>query len=143
MSTTEQTAEVARRFFQAIYRFDISAAGALLDDDATWWLAGSSSLSGNYIGKRAIFEDFLPRFGPLYAPVESYFEIKNLFADGELACLEYLGGGETVDGNAYRSFYAYVVLVQNGKVTAIRGYTDLTRALAVLLPATVPVSLSL
>jgi ketosteroid isomerase-like protein len=62
MSTS---ADVVRRFYQAVASRDLVRAGECFTPDAVWHLPGDSAISGDHVGWPAIRDDFLAKLGPL------------------------------------------------------------------------------
>jgi len=51
-------ADLVRRGFEAFGASDLAAMDQLMPDDATWHVAGTSALSGDFEGKEAVFGFF-------------------------------------------------------------------------------------
>jgi uncharacterized protein len=49
---------LVRKGFEAFSSGDMATLDATMADDAVWHAAGSGVLSGDFVGKQAIFENF-------------------------------------------------------------------------------------
>jgi len=124
--------QVARDFFDALYRADVDTAFSLLSEDVQWWLVGNLPASGLYVGKEAIAEELLAPFGAVWQGNPQSHEVNNLVAADDQVVVELVGGGTTAHGSRYENFYCYVLRFRDGKIDRVRAYTDTAYALGLL-----------
>lgn len=135
--TDHTNAGTVRRFVAAIEAGDTPALEQLLVDDATWHLHGTLPVSGHYEGRRAILDEFLTQGLGLYRPGTLRLDITHLITDGDTVALEWHATGLSVRGNTYDNEYAFFFTVRNGKITAIREYTDMLHVAEALYDRTI------
>ncbi len=63
--TSQDVADVVRRFYAALAARDMPAMGACFTVDALWHLPGTSPISGDHVGWSAIRDEFMAKLGPL------------------------------------------------------------------------------
>src|SRR3954447_7324805 len=107
ITNNSTSATVVREFFAALTRGDIDAALAAMADDATFWINGSTGMSGEH--DKRWFENNLrgnnpdwrrPAFnGPLQ------LTIKGITTEDERVAVELESHGELADGTSYRNQY--------------------------------------
>ena len=125
MSTTDDTLEsnkaVVRRFWEAFSESRFDDALALLDPDATWWVAGSTDISGTYSKQQ---------FSELVAGVAEGTEAgirmtpKHMTAEGDRVAMEAESYGRMTNGKIYNNFYHLQHVLRDGKLVAVREYMD-------------------
>jgi ketosteroid isomerase-like protein len=120
---TEQE-QVATRLFEAMEAGNGDVVGELLAEDVTWTFPGDFEFSGTHVGKASVFSDLLAVTGPYFEPGHLSIEMRNLISHGNLVVAEYIGRNRTVTGRDYENPYVFVLEVENGKIKAIRTYTD-------------------
>jgi ketosteroid isomerase-like protein len=123
MAVETTTAQVAERFVDAFNGGDAQVLMDLLTDDVTWTLRGTLPVSGVYEGRDSVMNDFLAKALPWFAG-DLKFEMTNLVADSDHAVIEWTARGHAANGREYHNFYAMVLEVRDGKVSAVREYTD-------------------
>ncbi len=100
-------------------RFD--EALALLAEDATWWVAGTTSISGTYSK---------PEFAELVAGVAEGTEngvqvtATTLTIQDDRVAMEADSFAQMKDGKVYRNKYHFMHVIKDGKITAVREYMD-------------------
>ncbi|HXE74296.1 MAG TPA: nuclear transport factor 2 family protein [Candidatus Xenobia bacterium] len=122
--------DLVRGFFSASGRGDIEAALGLLADDVTWTVSGTTSFSGQYVGKKVLVEKLVgPLFGRLKAGI--VMTIHNLVAEGDCVVAEATGEAETREGRPYRNTYCFVFRIRDGKIAGVTEYMDTALVTAV------------
>ncbi|WP_016891802.1 nuclear transport factor 2 family protein [Mycobacteroides abscessus] len=123
-----------RRFLASLERLDIPALRELITDDFSWTVPGGLSISGTYEGKSAFENQFLVGAAELFATGTLTFDIKHLFAEGEVVVAEYTGTGKSATtGKPYRNHYCVIFHVRNGKIELGREYMDTAHVAEALL----------
>ena len=74
--------QLVRRYFAALAKGDLAAAGALLADDIVWQQPGSSALSRTYRGKGELFP-LLGRFMELSQGTFQIDQVRSVMANGD------------------------------------------------------------
>lgn len=123
LSPTEQLAIDAVR---AVYAGDINSLQRQTTPDATFWLTGTTPLSGMFLGRGRIIADLFPRLALVF-PGGVEIDVRETFSDGREVCLELGLSARTRDGNTYRNSYCYVVGIRDGRGAFLRGYADMVR----------------
>ena len=126
----EQNKAVVAQFWQHFSDSDFDAALALLSDDATWWIAGTTDISGTY--SKAEFEALARGIGE---NTENGIEVKPLrvTAEDDRVAVEAESYGKLTNGKVYNNFYHLQHVVHDGKLTEIKEYLDTQLADRVLL----------
>ena len=60
------------------------------------------------------------------------FEVTNVVAEGEQVAMEWITRGRTAAGASYENFYSAIFVVRDGRIQAVREYTDTLHAKQVL-----------
>lgn len=120
MSTADNKALVTK-FWDAFSASKFDDALALLSDDATWWVAGTTALSGTYTK---------PEFATLLADVTGsaprgiQVTPKQLTAEDNRVSVEAESYGEISNGKTYRNIYHFMMECRDGRISAVREYLD-------------------
>jgi uncharacterized protein (TIGR02246 family) len=126
---------VILEYVAALQRGDGDAIRDSFAEDATWWLAGELPLSGTWRGRDQILDEFLTGALQYYEPGTVAFEVTNVVAEGEQVAMEWITRGRTAAGRDYENFYSAVFVVRDGRIQAVREYTDTLHAKQVLFAA--------
>lgn len=128
--TLEQTnKQLVQRFWEAFSAGDQKAVLDMMDDSATWWIAGSMPISGTY--DKAAFAQLL---GGVSDAMTGPIVIKPsaMTAEGERVAVEAESMVVTRKGKTYNNFYHFLFIVRGGKVVAVKEYLDTVHAQDVL-----------
>jgi uncharacterized protein len=132
MNATDPTAVVAR-YIDAVRDGDIEVITDIFAADATWEYPGDLPLSGTWRGRDAIVNEFLGSLGTLLEPgTPMTLEVTNLLSAGAQVVAEWTSAANARGGAAYRNRNIGVFTVRDGKIAAIREYTDTRHAGQVL-----------
>ncbi len=121
MSNLEDNKLLVKQFWVAFSESRFDDALALLSDDATWWVAGNTDISGTYSKSE---------FGQLVAGVgedaEAGIEVKPtlLTAEDDRVSMEATSYGMMKNGKLYQNIYHFMHIVRDGKILAVREYLD-------------------
>ncbi|MFC8719116.1 nuclear transport factor 2 family protein [Kitasatospora sp. NPDC057198] len=132
MSTDPRT--VVTDYVAAVARGDAAAIRDAFTEDAVWTYPGDLPLSGEWHGRKGIVEDFLGSVGGVFAPgtaVEVAL-VGTPVAEGDRVVAEWTSRGTTVHGHRYDNRCLGVFTVRDGRIAAVREYTD-TRHVAATL----------
>ena len=112
---------VVRKFLEAFSESRFDDALDLMDDEGTWWVAGSTDISGTYTkeGFRELASGVAggTRAGIRLSPT-------GITAEGDRVAVEAVSYGETLDGKRYLNQYHFLFEFKNGKFIAVREYMD-------------------
>ncbi len=117
---TENKATVCN-FWEAFSESRFDDALGLLSDDATWLVAGTTSISGSYTKKE---------FGDLVAGVSEgsvngiQVNPTILTAEDNRVSMEATSYGLMKDGKEYKNIYHFMHELRDGQITAVREYMD-------------------
>jgi ketosteroid isomerase-like protein len=120
MGTTENKALVTR-FWEAFSASRFDEAVDMLSDDATWWVAGTTALSGTY--SKAEFAKLLGDVTGS-APKGITVTPKQLTAEDDRVSVEAESYAEINNGKTYRNIYHFMIVCRDGKIAAVREYLD-------------------
>jgi ketosteroid isomerase-like protein len=123
---------VILRYVEALQRGDGDAIRDSFAEDATWWVPGELPLSGTWRGRDRILDEFLAGALAYYEPDSVSFEVTNIVAEGAQVAMEWTTRGRTTAGARYENFYSAIFVVRDGRIQAVREYTDTLRAKRVL-----------
>ncbi len=127
----ENNVAVVRTLFEAINNHQLDKAAALIDDNAEWVDVATGDTFRGPQGFRQLSESWWQAFP------DNTIEITSLFADGELACVEYRGRGTfkgplnwpsvkaRPTGRKLDVPFCDVYRIRNGKIVSAREYHDL------------------
>lgn len=138
---TSDAKAVLTAYVAAVEAGDADAIRESFADDATWTLAGELPISGTWIGRAAIVEEFLPTALAHYEPGSVRLEITGMIAEGDHVALQWTSRARTLAGSAYENDCIGVFTVRDGRIRAVREYMDTHyayRALAARRPRVSP-----
>ena len=127
MTATSSAAKLAANkqtvtdFWRAFSESRFEDALARLADDASWWVSGTTSLSGTY-SKRA--------FSELVAGVTEnteqgvQIEPGHLTAEEDRVAMEATSHGLVKNGKTYRNRYHFLHVLRDGEIVEVREYMD-------------------
>lgn len=126
----EDNKQVVRRFWDAFSNKRLQEAFDLLADDATWWIGGELSISGNYTKARFVelANGILTEFpdGVRVTPTV-------MTAEDDRVAMEATSYGERINGRVYQNHYHFQHVLRDGKLLAVREYLDTDHANRILL----------
>jgi ketosteroid isomerase-like protein len=118
---TESNKNIALKFWENFSAGNYPAALDMLSADATWWVAGSTSLSGTY--SKTEFTALLEQVTPL-APDGLTVTPTLLTAEDNRVSVEAKSYGEITNGKTYQNIYHFMMVINAGKIDAVREYLD-------------------
>lgn len=119
--TTETSREIALRFLEVFSTGDVNATLEMMDEKATWWVAGTIPLSGTK--SRTEFGEMLSGVaanckGPITLTPSA------VTAEGERVAIETESYGELNNGRIYNNLYHFLIIVRDGKIQEVKEYLD-------------------
>jgi uncharacterized protein len=126
---------VVLNYVEALQRGDIEAVRGSFGEQATWWLAGELPLSGTWRGRERIIDEFLARALRYFDAETVSIEVTNVLAEGEQVALEWITRERTAAGRDYENSYSAIFVVRDGRIQAVREYTDTLHAQKVMFAA--------
>ena len=109
------------RFFEAFSASRFDDALDLMDDSGTWWVSGTTDISGTY-SKEEFRELATGITGGTKAGVQ--LTSTGMTAEGNRVAAEAVSDGETLEGKRYQNKYHFLFELRDGKITAVREYMD-------------------
>jgi ketosteroid isomerase-like protein len=112
-------AELAQRAYEAFAKGDVAALDTMMADDVTYYISGTSAISGTYEGKQtvfAFFADLAERSGGTFE-VDVHDIVAN---DSHTDALVKLGGER--DGKRLDSENVHVMHIDDGQITSFRSF---------------------
>lgn len=127
----ETNKALVTRFWQAFTDGKYEEILGMLSDDATWWVAGTTALSGTY--SKSEFGKLLDRIVPM-APKGLRVTPKLLTAEGDRVSVEAVSYAEFTNGRTYQNAYHFMMVIRDGKFSAVREYLDTEHVTATFAP---------
>ena len=132
MSSTDNRQRV-RAAFEAVGRGDPSAFVALMADEVTYTLIGSTAMSGTFRGREELMRRLL---GPLIAAMATplQFEIESLMSEGDRVVVQACSHATLRSGAPYANTYCFVFRFAGAQAVEVTEYLDtalITRAVGV------------
>jgi uncharacterized protein len=118
---TESNKEIVLNFWENFSTGDYPAALEMLRADAIWWVAGSTSLSGKY--SKVEFTALLEQIVPLF-PNGLSVTPTLLTAEDDRVSVEATSYGKVTNGKTYQNIYHFMMIIDEGRITAVREYLD-------------------
>lgn len=130
MTTMADNRTLVAEAFAAWEQGDSGPFFALVADDVTWTVIGSTEVSGTFTSKAAFTEGALRPLGAVLGPIEA--EVRQVLADGDHVVLRWVGQATTKYGRDYAQTYCWVMRLAEGKVVEVTAYLDTELLTAVL-----------
>lgn len=109
-------------FLRHMEKNDLDGAFALASDDLEYWLAAPGTMNK---------EQCKNFFAPVGEMVSSmHFQITGSTVQGPRVALEAEGAAELKNGRSYRNRYHFLFVCEDGRIRAVREYTDSAPAVA-------------
>jgi uncharacterized protein (TIGR02246 family) len=124
MSQIPDAKTVLTRYVTAVEAGDGDAIRASFAEDATWTLAGDLPISGTWVGREAIIEEFLAAAMSHYEPGSVRLEITRMIAEGDNVALQWTSRARTLDAEPYENNCIGVFTVRDGKIRSVQEYMD-------------------
>jgi ketosteroid isomerase-like protein len=118
-----QNIELIKNYFADRARGDVDAALARVTEDVThsfmFEMPGAPSV---WKGKQGL-KDFAAHVKKML-PNGSTMDVQKWHATDDAVIMEAIGSGKAHNGNDYRNKYCFIFDIKDGKIAAIREYTD-------------------
>jgi uncharacterized protein len=121
MSMSEDNKRVVLAFAKAIERGDWDSLGGMMTDDATWWVAGSTAVSGE-LPKARFIKQGKRLFAQASGPMK--FELISMTAEEDRVAVEARSNVLFKSGGLYKNEYHFLFKVCGGKISSGREYMD-------------------
>jgi ketosteroid isomerase-like protein len=133
MASAAQNERVVRDFFTVLSSGDLESIRKTLHPDASWTpMVKSVPGAGVHAPRDAIVDKFLAPVRGLFEDGDPKTTIDNIFAKGNVVCVESRGKGKLRNGKLYENQYCWVIEVKDGLVWKIREYMDSHYVMSVL-----------
>lgn len=119
------------RFWEVFTSGNYDAVLAMLTDDATWWVGGTTALSGTY--SKSEFAKLVGNIASM-APKGLRVTPKLLTAEDDRVAVEAESHAEINNGRTYRNIYHFMMIIRDGKFSAVREYLDTEHVTATFAP---------
>ena len=127
----EANKALVNKFWEAFSAGRMNDVLDMLTDDATWWVGGTTLLSGTYT--KPAFAKLVEGVGAM-APKGIRVSPKQLTAEGDRVSVEAESYAEISNGRTYQNIYHFMMVVRDGKFCAIREYLDTEHVTATFGP---------
>ena len=125
MTTAEQNEQIVRNFFKVLSTGELENIRKALHSDASWTpMVKSLPGAGVHAPRDVIVDKFLAPVRGLFEDGDPKTTIDNIFAKGNVVCVESRGRGKLRNGKIYDNQYCWVIEVKDGLVWKIREYMD-------------------
>ena len=120
-SETENNKVTVTRFLAAFSESRFDDALELMDDEGTWWVAGTTDISGTYSKK-----EFHELVNGVAGGTRSGITLTatGMTAEDNRVAVEAVSDGETQEGKRYLNQYHFLFEFKNGKFISVREYMD-------------------
>ena len=117
----EDNKALVTRFWAAFSASRFDEALAMLSEDATWWVAGKTVVSGTYPKPK-----FAELVGGIASQAPEGLSVKptHLTAEGDSVAMEAESYGKFANGRVYNNFYHFLIRIRDGKICSVREYLD-------------------
>jgi ketosteroid isomerase-like protein len=113
---------LATAFLRQLEQNNLEGALALASDDMEYWLSAPGTMNKDQC--RAFF-------APVAEMIRSMrFDITGSTVQGNRVALEVAGAAELSNGRSYRNRYHFLFVCEDGRILAVREYTDSAPAMA-------------
>lgn len=129
--TIEDNKALVKRFWAAFSASRFDEALAMLSEDATWWVAGKTVVSGTYTKPK-----FAELVGGIASQAPEGLTVTPLLltAEGECVSMEAESYGKFANGRVYNNFYHFMIKIRDGKIYSVREYLDTEHVTATFGP---------
>jgi ketosteroid isomerase-like protein len=130
---SEQNKQLALDLWKAFAERNFQRVAELFDDGLEWIApegnatAVASNGPSHMIGKEAVMQFITSAFRKIFRE-EVYFEIRNIYADGNTVIVEQAFQARVANGNFYKNDYCFILELRDGRVRQVREYMDTQRA---------------
>jgi ketosteroid isomerase-like protein len=131
MNNTEENKRVVLDFLSRLEQRSARSPLDALAETATWWVAGSSGLSG--IKTKREVEQIMAAFHQRLAEPLS-IEIRSVTAEEERVAVEARSRARLTNGGHYDNKVVFLFEVRSGKIQAVREYADTKHVSEILDP---------
>jgi ketosteroid isomerase-like protein len=133
MTTAEQNEQIVRNFFKVLSTGELENIRKTLHADASWTpMVKNVPGAGVHAPRDVIVDRFLAPVRGLFEDGDPKTTIDNIFAKGDVVCVESRGKGKLRNGKTYDNQYCWVIEVKDGLVWKIREYMDSHYVMSVL-----------
>lgn len=127
----ESNKALVTKFWQAFSSGQYDEVLGMLTEDATWWVAGKTALSGTY--PKPEFAKLLGQVTPM-APKGLRVTPKLLTAEADRVSVEAESYAEFNNGRTYSNIYHFMMVIRDGRFCAVREYLDTEHVTATFAP---------
>jgi uncharacterized protein len=130
---SEQNKQLVLDLWKAFAERKFQKVSELFDDDIEWIApeGNATAVASNgpsyMIGKEAVMQFITSGFRKIFQE-EVYFEIRNIYADGNTVIVEQAFQARVANGNFYKNDYCFIIELKDGRVRQVREYMDTQRA---------------
>jgi ketosteroid isomerase-like protein len=117
----EENKQLVLNFWDAFSNSRFDEALAMVAEDATWWVAGTTDISGSFT--KAEFSDLVKGIGE-NAPNGIKITAGHITAEGDRVAMEAESYGEISNGKVYNNFYHMLHTIRDGKLVSVKEYMD-------------------
>ena len=121
--SSEENRKVVIDFFGYISAGDFDSAIALMSDQISWTLNGTTPLSGTYKPLSSVQEDFLGPFAEMVEDGHIKMNLLETIADGDRVVALLTGKAKGKYG-AYDNSYCHVFRINDGKIVDVNEFCD-------------------
>ena len=123
-ATATDTRTVVLRYIEALQRGDLATARDSFAPDATWWFPGELPISGTWTGPTRSSTTSCPGPRPAWTATASTSRSSTWSPRATQAVLEWVSRADTIDGERYENANSATFVVRDGRIQAVREYTD-------------------
>ena len=109
-------------FMTALTHWDWATTGSLMTDDATYWIAGSTAVSGETHSRQEYIDQASRLFASMTEPMAVNYGV--MTAEDNRVALEMSSQLPLPDGRLYRNEYHILFTLRDGRIASVREYMD-------------------
>jgi len=109
-------------FLNALTRWDWRTTESMMTEDATYWIAGTTAVSGQTNSRQEYIDQASKLFSLMTEPMSLEFGL--VTAEDDRVALEMRSHLNLPDGRLYKNEYHILFRFRDGKVASVREYMD-------------------
>lgn len=119
---SDNNKKAAVAFLDALTNWDWPTTESMMTEDATYWIAGNTAVSGQTNSRKEYISQASKLFSSMTEPMK--LEFGQITAEDDRVALEMRSRLNLPDGRLYQNEYHILLTFRDGKVAGVREYMD-------------------